>query len=66
MNAPFRRSRLSMLDFFAPPCRPGPVRDLGAPSLPTPLDLFDGLEVNELDSESVFDKFFGQPVPKKR
>ena len=66
MKPPFRRSPSSPPDDFWMPSRPGPLRDPAMPTLPTPLDLFDGLDVNELDSESVFDRFFGKTPPPQR
>lgn len=38
-------------------------RDAGPTTLPTPLDLLGGVEVNELESETLFDTLFGPKLP---
>ena len=45
-----------------------PPRDFSPTrSMPLPvIDTLDGVDVNELESQTVFDQFFGEPMPPRR
>ena len=68
MNPPFRRKPPSPFDSAWADTLPARRGSFAAgqqkPTGPMPLDdLAKGVEVEELDSESLFARFFGQPEP---
>lgn len=69
MTSPPRRPAPPPPDSAWPATAPAPLRPLGADGKPAPHTRhgqLDGLDVNETDSQTVFDRFFGLDVPKKR
>jgi len=67
---PFRRSRLSSADSpwldTLPSVPPVELPAGRANGLLAKSDVLDGLDVHELEGQTVFDQFFGPDTPKSR